>query len=287
MVDRQLIIDDFRSQGHVIPTSYTDERINDIVKDEYGGDRNAFIRTLGERKVPLARYRTEIEDNAIVGWARNENVAKKVTDYYQKHLDLFPQDEQIDVTTVQIRTLDTASKKFPDDSDAQILNAMRTGADLTDLIKKYGVDPDMDGKPLWYTKAGPPSWPSYLPVSWDSIEKMRPGEAIKGIADAVYDDGKGRSQPCKICYLVRVNDRHDAKISDTSLTSMQKNALIKAEADRLQMAWLSDLRSKAKVQIFMVVDAEDGATSGSEPAVQTAVYQPASAKSSQITKERQ
>src|SRR5271156_5701289 len=37
LIDRELIIQDFKTQGGFIPDTYTPERINDIIRDEYGG----------------------------------------------------------------------------------------------------------------------------------------------------------------------------------------------------------------------------------------------------------
>ncbi len=56
LIERELIIQDFKTAGGFIPDSYTNERINDIIRDEYGGDRVAFIRTLYERGVTMQKY---------------------------------------------------------------------------------------------------------------------------------------------------------------------------------------------------------------------------------------
>ena len=67
LIDRVLAIQAFYREGDKVPDDYVDGQLNDIVKNEYGGDRSAFDRTLIERKVPLEKYRQEIADNYIVG----------------------------------------------------------------------------------------------------------------------------------------------------------------------------------------------------------------------------
>src|SRR5580658_5072923 len=63
LIERQLIIQDFKKQGGFIPDTYTNERINDIVRTQYGGDRVAFIKTLYDRGTTMQKYREEIENN--------------------------------------------------------------------------------------------------------------------------------------------------------------------------------------------------------------------------------
>ena len=76
LIDRELIIQDFKEQGGFIPDTYTNERINDIIRDEYGGDRVAFVKTLYERGVTMQKYKDEIKDNAIVGYERNKTSSR-------------------------------------------------------------------------------------------------------------------------------------------------------------------------------------------------------------------
>src|SRR5476651_998615 len=106
LIERELIIQDFKTQGGFIPDTYTTERINDIIRDQYGGDRVAFIKTLYERGVTMQKYRDEIKDNAVDGYRRNKNVVQTVLvsphqtkHYHHQNLRLFRQDEQVKVST--------------------------------------------------------------------------------------------------------------------------------------------------------------------------------------------
>src|ERR1700734_113891 len=122
LIDRELIIQDFKPKGGFIPDTYTTERINDVIRDEYGGDRVAFIKTLYERGVTMQKYKDEIQDSAIVGYMRNKNVVQtvlvspyQIEQYYQQNLRLFQQDEQIKVSTIVLRkSLFPSQKTGPD-----------------------------------------------------------------------------------------------------------------------------------------------------------------------------
>ena len=73
LIDRTLIIQAFYREGIQVPKDYIDGQMNEIVKDEYGGDHAAFERTLAERGITLEKYRQEIANNCIVGYERTHH----------------------------------------------------------------------------------------------------------------------------------------------------------------------------------------------------------------------
>lgn len=78
LIDRDLLIQSFYKTGGKIPDSFIDDRVNDIIQHEYGGDRTSFERTLQERDITLKAYREEIADNLIVGYMRTKNITDKI-----------------------------------------------------------------------------------------------------------------------------------------------------------------------------------------------------------------
>jgi len=200
LIDRELIIQDFKTQGGFIPDTYTTERINDIIRDEYGGDRVAFIKTLYERGVTMQKYKDEIQDNAIVGYMRNKNVVQtvlispyQIEQYYQQNLRLFQQDEQIKVATIVLRKSLFPSQKTDADGKQvtydpqeeiakEILYKLDTGADFADLARSYSEAGNKDdgGELGWVTQSGKTAIRSDL---WDPISKLqyRPGRGPEKI----------------------------------------------------------------------------------------------------------
>ena len=163
LIERELIIQDFKSSGGFIPDTYTTERINDVIRQEYGGDRVAFVKTLYERGVTMQKYKDEIQNNAIVGYMRNKNVVQtvlvspyQIEQYYQQNLRLFQQDEQIRVSTIVLRKSLFPSQKTVDgklvsyDPQEEIANEILykidTGSDFAELAKSYGGGIAVRGK---------------------------------------------------------------------------------------------------------------------------------------------
>src|ERR1700677_1055305 len=190
LIERELIIQDFKTQGGFLPETYTNERINDVIRDEYGGDRVAFIKTLYERGVTMQKYKDEINDNAIVGYMRNKNVVQtvlispyQIEQYYQQNLRLFQQDEQIKVGTIVLRKALFPSQKTDADGKQvtydpqeeiakEILYKLDTGTDFADLAKTYSEAGNKDdgGELGWVTQNGKTAIRSDL---WGAVSSLQ------------------------------------------------------------------------------------------------------------------
>jgi len=269
LIERELIIDDFKLNGGFIPKSYTEARIDDIVKADFGGDRKAFLAELAKQGSSQEKCGQEIESNAIVGYMRNKFVEEKVRKYYLDHPELFPQDELVNVTCIEIRGAEpvpdnkTGSPASDADPQAklahQILLQLRAGANASDLTQKYSnLGPQSElGKPVWFSQDYFPSW---WPISWADVEKLKPNQTtdvITGYGDFAQDNGLSKRYP--YYYILRLNDRRPARIASTPETEERKKSLLNIEREKIQEAWLGSLRSKAQIQTFVEADTDAGA----------------------------
>ena len=68
LIDRALIIQEFKKKEFAIPQHIVDDRIDTIIREDFGGDRQAFIRTLQAQGYTLTKFR-EAEKEKISGLA--------------------------------------------------------------------------------------------------------------------------------------------------------------------------------------------------------------------------
>jgi peptidyl-prolyl cis-trans isomerase SurA len=258
LIERELIIQDFKTQGGFIPDTYTTERINDIIRNEYGGDRVAFIKTLYERGVTMAKYKDEIQDNAIIGYMRNKNVVQtvlispyQIEQYYQQNLRLFQQDEQVKVSTIVLRKSLFPSQKTDADGKQitydpqeeiakEILYKLDTGADFADMARTYSEAGNKDdgGELGWVTQNGKTAIRSDL---WDPISKLQPGQHTDVITTS---DG--------FFYIIQMEDRKKSSMSPLEDVRAQiEQTVINEESQVRQQQWLDSLRAKAFIKMFL------------------------------------
>jgi len=259
LIDRELILQEFKdNMKGVIPDTYTNERINDVIRDEYGGDRVAFIKTIYERGVTMQKYRDEIGDSAIVSYMRAKNVTQtvlvspyQIEQYYQQNLRLFQQDEQIKVSTIVLRKALFPSQKTDADGKQitydpqeeiakEILYKLDTGANFAELAKAYSeaTNKDDGGELGWVTQNGKTA---IRPDLWEAIDKLQPGEHTDVIttADGFY-------------YIVEVEDRKKAVVTPIEDVRAQiEQTVINEQSQIRQQEWLDTLRAKAFIKMFL------------------------------------
>ena len=258
LIERELIIQDFKTAGGFIPETYTTERINDIIRTEYGGDRVAFIKTLYERGVTMQKYKDEIQDNAIIGYMRNKNVIQtvlispyQIEQYYQQNLRLFQQDEQVKVSTIVLRKSLFPSQRTDKDGHQvtydpqeeiakEILYKLDTGAEFADLARSYSEAGNKDdgGELGWVTQNGKTAIRADL---WDPISKLQPGQHTDVIATA---DG--------FYYIIQLEDKKKPSMAPLEDVRAQiEQTVINEESQVRQQQWLDSLRAKAFIKMFL------------------------------------
>src|SRR4051812_39628555 len=111
LIDRQLIVQSFRKEKFEIPDHFVEEHINDIIREDFGGDRNTFIKTLQAQNYSLSEFKKNEMEKIIVSAMRSKNVKKmttisptKVMEYYKEHKAEFTSKEQVKVRLIMIPT---------------------------------------------------------------------------------------------------------------------------------------------------------------------------------------
>jgi len=111
LIERALIIQEFKTKGYSIPETVIDEDFNDVVAREFGGDRTALIKTLQAENMTVAQYRDQLRERIIVQAMRNSKTQKevvvspyKIEKYYEDHQDDFKVDEQIKLRMIFIKS---------------------------------------------------------------------------------------------------------------------------------------------------------------------------------------
>ena len=56
LIDRQLIVQSFEKEKLTIPPHFVDERIDEVIRENFGGDRNAFIKTMESQKFTMTKF---------------------------------------------------------------------------------------------------------------------------------------------------------------------------------------------------------------------------------------
>src|SRR5207244_10214059 len=109
LIDRQLIIQAFEKEKFAIPQHFVDERVNEVIKDSFGGDRNAFIKTMEAQRYTMSKFKAMEREKIIVIAMRSKNVKSnlivppaKIEEYYRQHKDQFASKSQVKLRMIMI-----------------------------------------------------------------------------------------------------------------------------------------------------------------------------------------
>src|SRR5438128_1179061 len=225
LIDRRLVIQAFKKESYQIPDHIVDERMQQIIRESFGGDRNTFIKTLEAQNYTLGEFKEKELERIMVSAMRSHNVKMnsiisptKVEEYYRKHRDEFTSKEQIKLRMIMIPgQKEAASAEF--DRTAQV----------------YSEDSTRDNGGDWgwierNTLAAP-------------LEKFAFNMPVGRISNIIDYAGN--------YYILKVEDKRGG--TTRSLAQARddiEKKLIQEEAQGIQERWIAGLRAKAYIKTF-------------------------------------
>lgn len=155
LIDRQLILQEFKNKKYQVPEHVIEERLNTIVREEFGGDRSAFMRTLSAQGFTLDRFRQIETDKLIVQGMRSQMVKtdpvvpeEAIVEYYEKNRAAFSSEEQVHLRLIAKRKLDLENDS-PRTEIEEIRQKVLSGAEFGDLALLYSDDVTKEAKGDW------------------------------------------------------------------------------------------------------------------------------------------
>jgi peptidyl-prolyl cis-trans isomerase SurA len=143
LVQRRLILREFKTAGYVFPESLVDELVQEAIRADFKGDRATMIKTLEGRGMTFEKYRQEVRDQFIIQHMTVKNVASeiiisphKVEAYYLAHRDEYRVEEEVKLRMIVLQ--DSAEIGTPAARRAQdVLTELNGGASFQQMATLY------------------------------------------------------------------------------------------------------------------------------------------------------
>jgi peptidyl-prolyl cis-trans isomerase SurA len=243
LIDRQLIVQSFHKEKFELPEHFVEERINDIIRDDFGGDRNTFIKTLQAQNYTLTEFKKNEMEKIIVAAMRSKNVKPvttisptKVMEYYKQHKAEFTAKEQVKLRLIMIPTRAAEGNATAQKAIAEeILGKLADGAPFDRMAQMYSEDATRD--------AG---------GDWGWIERKTLAPPLEKVA---FNLPPGRvSHVIELgpnFYILKVEEKRGGDTpSFAKLRPEIEKKLMQEETQRQQELWLAGLRQKAYIRTF-------------------------------------
>ncbi|HXJ57749.1 MAG TPA: SurA N-terminal domain-containing protein [Verrucomicrobiae bacterium] len=146
LIDRQLVLHDFKNLGGVIQESYIDDEIKRRVRERYG-DRVTLTKSLQAQGITQEAFRQKMRDEIITYIMRRKNVNEallispaKIEHYYTTNLIAFKMDDQVKLRMIMISCLDVNSVDDTLRLTSQVKTKIDGGASFADMAVVYSED---------------------------------------------------------------------------------------------------------------------------------------------------
>jgi len=223
LIDRRLIIQAFKKESYQIPDHVVDQRVHDIIRESFGGDRNTFVKTLEAQNYSLGEFKEKEMERIIVQAMRGHNVKTnyiisptKIEDFYRKHRELFTTKEEIKLRMIMIGKL-------------------AGGAEFEPTAQIYSEDSTKDNGGDW-------GWIGRNTLA-TGLEKFAFNMPVGRISNIIDYAGN--------YYILKVEDKRGGTTRSLAEARADiEKKLIQDEAQQIQERWIASLRQKAYIRTF-------------------------------------
>jgi peptidyl-prolyl cis-trans isomerase SurA len=245
LINRALILQEYKKKEFTIPEYVIDDAVAKVIREEFGGDRAVFIKTLQSQGYSLARFRQLQKDKIIVSAMRSSKLKDnyvvspvKIRAFYDQNRSAYTTPEQVKLRMIVLHEGDTTgtvtnvSKKGMAEEVRQKIAA---GAEFDRMAQMYSEDSTQDS-------GGDFGWVERKTLN-DTLSQaafsMKAGEVSSVIPiDNSY-------------YILMVEAVKNA--STKPLQDVQQEIerhLIEEEMLKAQERWMKGLRDKAYIKIL-------------------------------------
>lgn len=242
LIDRQLIIHAFKEEKLSLPDYFVEQRMNDIIRENFGGDRNTFIKTLQAQNYSLSDFKKNELEKIIVAAMRGKNVKPntvaspaKIEEYYRTHREEFSSKEEVKLRLIMVPSHGSDTSGSQKALAEEILGKVANGGEFERMAQIYSEDSTRDSGGDW-------GWVARKTLA-PELEKVAFGLRKGKVSNIVSLGGN--------YYILKVEDRRGGETK--SLAAVRddiEKKLLQNEAQRLQENWLASLRQKATIRRF-------------------------------------
>jgi parvulin-like peptidyl-prolyl isomerase len=252
LIDQQLILQEFKKlekeKGAAIPPHVIEEHVDTIIREQFGNDRSAFIRTLAATGLTQEKFK-EMEREKIIIQAMRSQALKgtgngftsgivaepRIREYYQKNKEAYTSEEQMHLRMLVLRKSvgeGSPRRKMMEEIREKVI----AGAAFADLARMYDEgSSDQANRGDW-------GWISKRTLNETLTReafKLKPGQ----VSQIIDIDGN---------YYLLYCEARKPEVSKPlkEVHEEIEKKLMQEDRQKLQQQWLAKLRSKAFIKIF-------------------------------------
>ena len=241
LIERQLILHVFDTEGYHLPETAVDEIVQERIRERFG-DRITLMKTLQAQGQTYEKFRRDMRDQYIVSALRAKNISPdkiiispyKVETYYLAHQDDFKVEDEVKLRMI------TLNKPSSDDTNTlalanEILSQIKGGATFQEMASVYSQDSQR-------SQGGDRGWVERSVLRKELADvafTLKPGQ----ISDAV-------DLP-EACYLLLVEQVRPAHVKPLNEVRDDVEMTLRTQMQKqLEQQWIEQLKKKTFIRLF-------------------------------------
>lgn len=235
MIERLLILKAAEDSKMTLQDWVVKNRIDEIIKSSFGGDRNALVAALSKNRMSYAKWCTRIREDMIIAAMRWQTVDKNVDCppsamrmEYMNHPEKYRSPQRVTVSVVLLSP-DKASKKD------EVLEAL-SKEPFADVARRYSSDSRSSSGGKWENVVPHEVFKSEV---CDEIAKMPKGT----LSEWLEIDGW--------CFLIRLDDVIPAKnMSFAEAYDKIELHVRRQRSEKLYKEWIDRLKRENYIKVY-------------------------------------
>jgi len=241
LVERKLILHEFKTAGYNLPESLIEDRVKARIREHYG-DRLTLTKSLQAEGITYETFKQHIREDFIVSAMRARNIAQeilvsphKIEKYYADNLDKFKLEDQVKLRMIVL----TRPAEAPPDTARklaqEILAKLEEGAPFAEMAGVYSEGSQR-------AQGG----------DWGWVERSVLRKELAGVAFSLKPGQRsGVIETKEACYLMlveAVRANHTQTLGE--VRDEIERTLVAEERARLSKQWIDKLKAKSFVRYF-------------------------------------
>lgn len=239
LVQRQLILHEFKTAGYSLPESVINELVQETIKSDFG-DRATLTKTLEARGMTYEKFRQQVKERFIEAQLRLKNVSSeiiisphKVETYYLAHRDDFKEEDRVKLRRIVLEKSSDTNAPDAKKMGEEIVSRLKQGADFSQMAAVYSANEQASREGVWYDRSA-----LRRELATEAFG-LKPGQC-SGLVDM--------GNEYYVLQAEEVSNSHYKTLGE--VRSIIERNLKTQEQERLTKQWLDKLRKKTFIQYF-------------------------------------
>ncbi len=245
LVERQLILNEFKTAGYKLPETFIDDAIREEIRKNFYGDSAKLTKTLQSEGMTKEAFRQQQRERIIVRYLSEQNISSqkilispfKIEKYYTENQERFKVGDQVKLRMIVLNQASSAEPGRAKQLAQEVLKKIEEGAPFAEMATIYSEGAQK-------AEGGDRGW----------VDRDRT-DLKKELADAAFALKAGQLSGVidlpEGCYLMLVEEARPAHVRPLDELRADIESTLKAqESANLRKQWIERLRKKSFVRYY-------------------------------------